>query len=214
MRLQIARTPDVPLQRLQTFLGGLYAIGGMRCVDVIHLDGAEAVRRVRAGTLAFALVHDAGARAGIASQPLFGGEPLVALLPPSHPLAHQRALTPEHACRERLLWPSRAADPALHDRLCELLARGGFRFAAAAEAPTSDPRDLVFAVAQSGAVTVAPASVRRRLSEFQRLAACVELEPCVRMPDTVVAWRAAAPPGGLAGVRAVARALRSSPAFA
>jgi hypothetical protein len=214
VRLQIARTPDLPLQRLQAFLGGLYAIGGVGCVDVVHLDGAEAIRRVLTGKLAFALVADAGARAGIASQPVFGGEPLVAVLPLSHPLAHQRALTPERACRERLLCPSRAADPALHDRLGELLARAGFHFAAASDALATDARDLVFAVAQSGAVTVAPASVRRRVSEFHRLAACVALEPCVRMPDTVVAWRSAAPPGGLAGVRAVARGLRTSPAFA
>jgi hypothetical protein len=212
--LQIARTPDVPLQRLQAYLGGLYAIAAVSCVDVIHLDRPEAVRRLRAGTLAFALVHDAGARAGIASQPLFGGEPLVAALPLSHPLAHQRALTPERAGRERLLCPSRAADPPLHDRLGELLARAGFHFGAASDALASDPRDLVFAVAQSGALTVAPASVWRRVSEFRRLAACVELEPCVRMPDTVVAWRAAAPPGGLAGVRAVARGVRGSLAFA
>lgn len=214
VRLQIARTPDLPLQHLQAFLGGLYTIGGVRSIEVVHLDGAEALRRVCAGTLAFALVHDAGARDGIASQPLFAGEPLVALLPLSHPLAQQRSLTPERARHERLLCPCRAADPALHDRLGELLARAGFQFAAADDALATEPRDLLFAVAQSGAVTVAPASVQRRVSELGHLAACVELEPAVRMPDTVVAWRAAAPPPQLAGVRSVARALRSARAFA
>jgi DNA-binding transcriptional LysR family regulator len=212
--LQIARAPDVPLQRLQAFLGGLYAIGGVRAVEVVHHDGAEALRRVCDGTLAFALVHDIGAPAGIASQPLFAGEPLVAVLPLSHPLAQQRALTPERARREQLLFPRREADPALHDRLGERLSRAGFQFAATSDALAAEPRDLVFAVAQSGTVTVAPASVRRRVSEFGHLATCVALEPEVRMPDTVVAWRAAAPPRGLAGVRAVARGLRSGPAFA
>jgi hypothetical protein len=212
--LQIARTPDLPLQHLQAFLGGLYTIGGVRSIEVVHLDGAEALRRVCAGTLAFALVHDAGARDGIASQPLFAGEPLVAVLPLSHPLAAQPPLTPERARRERLLRAPRAADPALHDRLGDLLTDAGFHFASAREALGTDPRDLLFAVAQSGAVAVAPASVRHRVSELGRLVACVALEPAVRMPDTVVAWRAAAPPPQLAGVRSVARALRSTRAFA
>jgi hypothetical protein len=214
MTLRIARTPDVPLQRLQAFVGGLYAIGGVRSVEVLHLDGAEALRRVRAGTLTFALVHDPRAAAGIAAAPLFGGEPLVAVLALSHPLVSQPSLTPERVRREHLLRPPRSADPALHDRVGELLAEAGFEFASVRQTVGADRRDLLFAVAQSGAIAVAPASVRSHVGDVGQLVACVALEPALRMPDTVVAWRVAAPPRALVGVRAVARELRRGAAFA
>jgi hypothetical protein len=123
--LRIGCVPDLPLQRLLSFLGLLYEREHALQVEVLRLRSAEQLRRVRGGELDLALVHDTGPHASIDAEPVFPGEQLAAFVAPDHRLAAAPAVGPDGLRDEVLLLFPRAADPALHDRLVAMVMSNG-----------------------------------------------------------------------------------------
>jgi DNA-binding transcriptional LysR family regulator len=179
---------DVPVQRLQAFLGLL----SVRCPDVwpqvVHLTTGQQLRRMRDGDIDLGLVHDPGARPGIAAERAFRGEAPVVVVPVAHRLAGHEPMRIEDLADDVLLLSHRLAEPGVHERVLALVAAAGVRFRAVREAPGPDLRDLLFAVASGAGVTLSAPSV---LDAVGRLGDAVIARRLVlggRMPDTCVAW--------------------------
>jgi hypothetical protein len=115
--------------------------------------------------------------------------------------------------REILLTFPRAADPALHDELAEIVAGAGLRFRGVRAYGEEDPRDVLLAVAEGRGITLAPLSTLEIDGEVSKVLERVALAPLLRMPDTLLAWRSE-PPAAVAQVidaaRAAARELHAS----
>gem|GEM_PF-4810019 len=206
----VACTPELSYARVQSLVRGLRAIDGVESAQMVPVSGAEAVRRVLDGECSLALLHDAGGLDGLECEPLWAGEPLTAFVALTHRLAGGAPLTPDGASRELLALAPRDADPALFDHLGALFGEAGFEFEDIGQARGADPDDLLEAVAQYGAIAVAPAALRDWAGQMGSVVACVPVEPVLRMPDVVVAWSAADPPAQLDAVLAVVRALRDA----
>ena len=73
VEVRIGCAPDVPVQRLQAFLGLLYQRLPDLAVDVSHLPSAEQVARIHAGDLDVALVHDPRPDGRIEAMPIHRG---------------------------------------------------------------------------------------------------------------------------------------------
>jgi DNA-binding transcriptional LysR family regulator len=208
--LRIGSIPHLPLERLQAFLRALSGREPGVRTHVTHLHSGEQTRRLRRGELDIGIFHDAGPLSELEMQPLFPGEPLVALLPRTHALAAKPALGPEDLRDEVLVTFPRQGNPALHDRLLRVLQDAGFSFADLHEATSMYARDLMLAVAEGLGVAVGPASLVS-VSETGRLVSCCPLDPAVSMLDTVLVWPRHPPrhlEAVLGGVREVARELR------
>jgi DNA-binding transcriptional LysR family regulator len=210
--LRVGCLPHLPLRRLQAFLEALEASEAGARPQVTHLDSPELVRRLHNGELDVGIIHAAGEVAGLDLEPLFAGEPLGAFLPRTHPLTAKRALSPADLQGEVLVTYPREGDPALHDRVLEILEQAGFAFAGVREASSMNARDLMLAAADGLGVAIGPASLAS-VSAAGSLVCSRPLGPRASMPDTVVAWREDPPRhlgAVLANVRAVARELRNS----
>ncbi len=101
------------------------------------------------------------------------------------------------------------ADPdvlvaSVHDRVTALAAADGTPFHAIRQAPGSDLRDLLFAVASASGVALAPRSTLRIAGELGDAVVARPLQPAASMPDTCVAWPAGAR-GEMGGLHAEAR---------
>jgi DNA-binding transcriptional LysR family regulator len=114
---------------------------------------------------------------------------------------------------EILLTFPRAADPALHDHLADLVAGAGLRFRAVRAYGEEDPRDVLLAVAEGRGITLAPLSMLEIDGEVSGVLERVALAPMLRMPDTLLAWHNE-PPAAVArmidAARAAARELHAS----
>jgi len=97
-------------------------------------------------------------------------------------------LRPDDLREETLVVFPRAANPALHDRLLDLLESAGYRFRAVREAGGASSRDLVLSIAQGAGVGLEPVS-QEELSRAGAIVVRRSLDPPVRMPGAVVAWR-------------------------
>jgi LysR substrate binding domain len=208
VQIHIGCVPDLPLQRLQSFLGLLYLREHPLRARVTHLRSAEQLRRLRAGDLQLALIHDTGEEEEIETEPVFPGEPLAAFVPHGHRFTAGQEVGLEDLRREVLVLFPRRADPGLHDWLLATLEfdGGGIH-----EPGGADIRDLLFAVADGNGVTVGPRSTPGLVGELGGAIEARPLAPPQRMPDTVLAWAASGPqrhPHVLAAAREVARVLR------
>jgi DNA-binding transcriptional LysR family regulator len=189
---QMLRTgciPDLALQRLQSLVGALNAFDPDLEPRVTRLRSAAQLERLRAGDLDLGIVHGSRIGPGIAVEPLFRGEPLTVILPVGHPLAARPSLGAGDLRGEVLLTFPRAADPALHDDLTEMVFGAGLEFRAVREYGEHDPRDVLLAVAEGRGVTLAPLSTMEIDGEMSAVLERVALEPLLRMPDTLLAWR-------------------------
>jgi hypothetical protein len=208
-RLHVGCVPDLPLQRLQSFLGALHAHAPRLCSEVTHLSSVEQLERLRAGALDLAVVHDARDGEAIETQPLFAGESMAAFLPTGHRLAGRPTLGPDDLRDEVLLTSPRAADPVLHDRIAATLDSAGYRFGAVHETNGSDLRDVLLAVAEGRGIALGSLSGARVVGELGAVLIRRALEPAQWMPETRIAWSAgAALTEGVAAARAAARRLR------
>ena len=151
--------------------------------------------------LDLALAPHAVGEPDIETLPLFGGERVAVFMAIGHRLAVKASLTAADLADELLVVPRGDAGRAL----------AGGRTVRAVRETGVDPRDVLFAVADGGAVALGAASSLRTAGELGRLVAARPLEPEERLPDTVVAWRAEPSrhlDGVLATVRAVAGELK------
>jgi DNA-binding transcriptional LysR family regulator len=207
--LRIGCVHDLPFERLLRFLDALNEQDPTEQPLVTHLPSVEQVRRLRRGELDLGVFHNAGEHAGIETEPLFAGEPMVALLPSGHHLSAKQVLGLRELRDEVLVSYSRAADPPLHDRMLAAIESAGYRFRGVHEVGGADVRDLLPAVAQNKGIAFAPSSLMEVSEGGAGLAARL-LDPAPWMPETVVAWHANPrrwPKTQLENIRVVARKL-------
>jgi hypothetical protein len=192
MELRIGCAPDVPLQRLQAFIGLLAERGVDLRAQVRHLPTALQLRQLRVGDLDVGLLHDAGPSPGIEAERLYRGEALAAVVSVSHRVALAERARLEDLAGDALLVMPRTAEPSVHDRVAALAATDGLVFREVREAPGADVRDLLFAVASGHGVTALPRSTMRVVGDLGEALATRSLAPSVWMPDTCLAWSAQA----------------------
>jgi DNA-binding transcriptional LysR family regulator len=190
VELRIGCAPDVPLQRLQAFIGLLAARGVDFREQVRHLPTALQLRQLRAGDLDVGLLHDAGPSPGIEVERLYRGEALAAVVSVAHRVALAERARLEDLAGDALLVMPRTAEPSVHDRVAALAATDGVVFREVREAPGADVRDLLFAVASGHGVTALPRSTMRVVGDLGEALATPSLAPSVWMPDTCLAWSA------------------------
>jgi DNA-binding transcriptional LysR family regulator len=210
--LRVGCTPHLPLERLRTFLHALDVSEPSIHPRVTHLGFRDQVSRLTSGELDVGIFDDVGEVAGVEVQALFKGERLGAFLPRAHPLAGRPSIEPEGLRADALVMYPREENPALYDRLLEIVGGAGYGFAGVHEASSSSARDLMLAVADGLGVAVGPVS----LASSEAVGTLVSCRPLARrasMPDTVIGWREH-PPSQLAAVlvnvRAIARQVRGS----
>jgi DNA-binding transcriptional LysR family regulator len=210
--LRIGSLDYLPIERVQRFLEALRQRQPMLELTVTHLSMPDQIRRMREGALDLGILAYAEERQDIDMQPLFAGEPIEALLPPDHGLSESRVLGPEELRDETLIQGPRVANPALYDWFMALLEDAGYSFRSIQVIDTTNPRDLVLAVAAGEGVMLRPRSFRA-VDEAGINVTRAALDPQLMMPDTVVAWRTNPPRylgEVLAVVREVAREIRAS----
>lgn len=194
LQLRVGCGRGVPLQQLLSFLGALYARGSCRQTQVMHLPTREQLRRLRLGELDLAVVEHCRPEPDIEMRPLFRGEPLAAFLPRGHQLALEPLIGPRHTQGRMLLTAPRSANPALHDQVMATLDEAGYHFRDVRELCGADHRDVLLAVAEGCGIAVGPLSMARVAGELEAMVTRCPLDPPRRMPDTMLAWAADAPP--------------------
>jgi DNA-binding transcriptional LysR family regulator len=187
----------IPLQRLQSFLGALQVQAPCVETEVLHLETAEQVARLRAGDLDLGIIDYAEPEPPLRMQPLYAGERVAVVLPLGNPLAARPAIRPGDLAGKTLLSPPRTANPAFHDALDRALTAAGHRVSGRRETRGSHPHDVLFAVAQGQGLALGPRSILRNVGELGAMLSCRLLDPPVHLPDTQLAWRAD-PPSALA----------------
>jgi DNA-binding transcriptional LysR family regulator len=208
--LRVGCHPHLPIQRLLAFLGALGLHDPRLETRILHDRPMEQLRRLDGGELDVAILHDAGPRPDVESEPVFPGEPLAAFLPLAHPLTALHVLHPSDLLDVDLVIFPRAEDPALFDHLLAEIDDGTYRFRGIVETPGAHVRDVLLEVARGRGIAIGPRSLAE-LSDARAIVVRRELDPPLTMPDTVLAWRANAPQvmqQALSSVRDVARHLR------
>lgn len=204
--LRVGSVPDLRLQRLQSFLGGLYASDPEFEIEVSHLCSADQLARLRDAALDLGLVHAVRHGEPIETSPVFPGDRLAAFLPPGHRLTGRRTLAPTDLAEEAPVLAGRSGDPAVHDAVMHCLASAGYEFRDVREIGGSDVRDVLFAVAAGRGIALLPATADRVVGELGDVVVSRELDPAPSMPDTLLA-RSATPRPELAGVISLAQGL-------
>jgi DNA-binding transcriptional LysR family regulator len=204
--VRVGCVPDLRLQRLQSFLGGLYASDPELEIDVSHLRSADQVAPLRDGALDLGLVHAACHGEPIETTPVFEGDPLAAFLPAGHGLTGRRTLGPADLVEEVLVVAGRSGDRDAQDAVMQRLVGAGYEFREVRETGGSDVRDVLFAVAEGRGVALLPAKVGGAVGELGDVVTRRELDPAPSMPDTLLAW-SATPRPELGGVIDLARGL-------
>lgn len=205
--LRIGCVSFLPTARLQRFLAALKERDSSFRAEVSHLWGPEQVDRLRAGGLDLGVLIYTEDYAELEWEPLFPGEQIWAFLPDGHDLAERSVLTPEDLASETMISLPRAVNPVLYDRYMRLFAEAGYSFSHLHELSSQDPRDALLAVAGGLGVVVGPSSLPE-VGEEGRSVIGRPLQPPLRLPDVVVAWRASAPRRLRSRLRAVREAAR------
>jgi DNA-binding transcriptional LysR family regulator len=180
--------PDVPLQRLQAFLGLLYERHHDLAISLRYLPSASQLQGLRDGELDLGLIHDMAPPPGVDSEPLYRGEALAVVVSLAHRAATRETARHEDLAGDVLFVAPREAEPALHDHIVALAESDGFAFRDIREAPGPDVRDLLFAVASGRGVTIAPRSALNVAGDLGGAAAARSFSPLSWMPDTHLAW--------------------------
>jgi DNA-binding transcriptional LysR family regulator len=208
--LRIGCVPFLSIERLLRFLTSFHESHPTSDTQVTHMLELEQVARLRRGDLDFGIFYEAQRHKGIEVEPIFAGDPLGAFLPPDHPLLARESLGPEDLKDEVLITFGRDANPALHEKLLELIGAKGYTFREVREAAGVTTRDLMVAVAEGAGVGFWPSELEAE-GEVGSVVVRRPLDPPVSTPETLVAW-ATDPPRQpekvIAAVRDVARALR------
>jgi hypothetical protein len=191
VKIRLGCAPDVPLQRLQAFLGLLEThehVDPDFEAEVRHLPSARQLQWLHEGRLDLGLVHDTGQCRGIEAEPLFRGEALAAVVSLAHPVAAHETVGLEDLAGDVLLVVPHDAEPGLHSAVAALAVGDGSRFRAIREAPGPSLRDLLFAVASGRGSTLLSASSLRVAGDLGDAVTARPLEPPQWMPATMLAW--------------------------
>lgn len=210
VKLRMGCAPDVPLQRLQAFLGLLYERDFEIEAEVTHLPTAEQLRRLRDGELDLGLVHEAGPADGVETERVYRGEELTAVVALGHRVTACASVRIADLVSDVLLVVPRRDEPGLHDRIVAIAATDGSSFRGIREVPGPSVRDMLFAVASGHGVALVPRSMPGAVGHLGDAVTARPLAPASYMPDTFVAWPANGRPElaeAHAAARDVARAL-------
>ena len=213
--LRIGCAPQLPIQLLLRFLGALHEREATSSTQVVNLLAREQIRRLLDGDLELGIFSYVEDFEGIELEPLFAGEPLAAFLRPDHPLARRDVVRPADVHDQQGVIFPRPAGPALHDWLLTAFAESGYHFASTREAGGVESRDLLLAVASGLGIAFLPGSLDDVGQAATQIVKHIRLDPPLRMPETVMAWRASPPrqlESRLATAQAIARELRSTDA--
>ena len=191
-KLRIGCVAELALQQVQSFVGALYASDPRLETDLRHLPSAAQVRALQSGLLDLGLLYGTGDLDGIEAVPIFPGERLVAIVPIGHRLAQRPAVMPGDLRQEELLTVPRRIDPEVHDALIARVRDAGHEFRRVRECGGGDPRDVLMAVAHGNGVALVPAPLLDTVGELATIVTPCPTDPPVRMPATVLAWRAPA----------------------
>jgi DNA-binding transcriptional LysR family regulator len=208
MSLRVGCLLDLPLQRLQAFVGAVYAHIPNSTADVVHAPAREQFRALRAGALDLGIVHGERDESGIAADPLFRGEPLDVFLPVDG--RGPCEVGPAELEARTLILPPRAADASLHDALLTRFHEAGYRFSDIRETSGSHVRDTLLAVSQGYGFTVAPRSTLEVIGQANTIVTLGLLSPAVTMPDTVLVSASGSSDGMVAVARELAADLYDS----
>jgi hypothetical protein len=190
--LRIGCVAELALQRVQSFVGALYASAPRLEAELRHLPSAAQVRALQSGELDLGLLYGTGDLDGIEAVPIFPGERLAAIVPIGHRLARRPVVTPRDLCQEELLTAPRRIDPAVHDALIARVRDAGHEFRRVREWGGGDPRDVLMAVAHGNGVALAPAPLLDTVGEIATIVTSCPTDPPVRMAAIVLAWLAPA----------------------
>jgi DNA-binding transcriptional LysR family regulator len=191
--VRIGFTPHLPIELLLRFLHTLREHAPTVRTEVTHLLTTQQLERLRSCELDFGIVTWPSREDDLEAEPLFPGELLAAYLPSNHPLAEQEVITPAHLAAEALVSFPRQINPALTDWLQLQADRAGYRFASLHHSAGRDARDWILSVGAGAGVALLPQRFKE-VTDAGTLVTRRPLEPPLRMPDTVVAWRDDRPP--------------------
>ena len=189
MQLRVGCAPDLPLQRLQGFLGLLSTRHVELDVDVVHLPSGTQIARLHEGDLDLGLVHETGWADGVPTERAYRGEAMATVVSLAHRITTRATPQLADLAGDVLLVVPDRAEPGVHARVVELAESSGARFHAIREAPGADPRDLLFAVASGGGVAFAPISAVPAAGPLGDAVTTRSVGPVHRMPNTCVAFR-------------------------
>jgi DNA-binding transcriptional LysR family regulator len=128
-------------------------------------------------------------------EPLFEGESLALFLAKDHRLAAKPIVTAQDLRGEVHLTWGRDRNPALYDQLMTRVVRADYRFRDVIQVGHDRSRDLLLAVADRRGVAFGVASFDPDSGDAG-IVAHRPVDPPLRMPDTVVAWRGVPRPRG------------------
>lgn len=196
--LQLGCIPYLPIAQLLGLLEALHeAFPGWR-TQVTHLLALEQIRRLRSGDLDVGVFYGVEEFEGLDLLPLYAGEPLVAYLPPDHPLTKREAVGPDDLADETVVMFTRSLNPALFDWLIGRVESAGFRLGEVTEVGGWDVRDVLLTVAAGSSVTLGPFSLKD-VGQVGDVVVRRPLDPPQTMPETVMAVPTS-PPSRLADV--------------
>jgi DNA-binding transcriptional LysR family regulator len=209
--VRVGAVHTVALDREQQFFSLVSARDPSLQFEVTHLSSLEQLRHLRSGELDFGVLPLPVPSHGILTEPLFEGDQAVALLPPGHPLASKRTITPKDVSGEVLVTFPRRLNTLVYDWWLSAIGRAGYRFSDIYEVSGTDPRDLILAVAGGSGIGLGSASFVAGADAKP----VVSARPLARKlfgPTIAVAWRANGPRHDgvlVALIREVAGELRS-----
>jgi DNA-binding transcriptional LysR family regulator len=209
-RLRIGCVPYLAMESLLRFLGALDARQPALSTQLMHLQSMEQIALLHNRELDLGILPAVDTYENIEQEPIFRGPDMSMFVPVGHPLAAKSVVTPNDVRDETLVMYPRSINPALQARLLALLDDAGYRFRRLRESGGASGRDLVLTVAEGAGVAVGPFAAQ---SIDDGVVVRRRLEPAVRMPDTVLAWRAGTPEplrAALEAAREIARELRAA----
>jgi DNA-binding transcriptional LysR family regulator len=159
---------------------------------ISHLHSYEQLARLRARELDIGILVMPGDEAGLEIEPLLDGDPVVAFVPVDGQLAFKERLTPADLRDHDLVLFPRELAPALHDWLVATFSAGGFSFRGVQPSGGLEVQDMVAAVAQGLGVSLGSQSMAEA-GGVGTLVAARPIDPPMRLPETVVAWRSDPP---------------------
>jgi DNA-binding transcriptional LysR family regulator len=190
--LRIGFVPYRTVAALERFLAALHARHPSVTTRISHMHSYEQLAKLRARELDIGILVMPGEEAGLESEPLLDGDPFVAFVPIDGPLALKERLTPADLRDQDLVLFPRELTPTIHDWLLATFEAGGYSFRSVQPSGGVEVQDMVAAVAQGVGVSLGSQSMTEA-GGVGTLVAARPIDPPMRLPETVVAWRSDPP---------------------